>query len=71
MEENITKLAKNIVNYSCNIQPKEKVLIESSVGAEKLVNALIKEIYAKNAYPFVHLQSSSVTRNIIFGTSSK
>ena len=52
MENNIQILAKNIVNYSLKIKTKKKVLIESTYDAYKLVNALIKEIYAKNAYPF-------------------
>lgn len=71
MEDNISKLAKGIVNYSCKVQPKEKVLIEASSGTEKLVNALIKEIYDKKAYPFVHLTNSSIAKSIISGTTTE
>lgn len=71
MEENNIKLAKNIVNYSLKIKPKEKVLIEANNQAEELVSALIQEIYAVQAYPFVHLQNAKITRNLLMGTSNE
>lgn len=71
MENDIQILAKNIVNYSLKIKTKEKVLIEATYDAYKLVNTLIKEIYAKNAYPFVHITDSRISRNLIGGTSKE
>lgn len=71
MDNNVQKLAKNIINYSLKIKPHEKVLIEANSGAVNLINALIKEIYSQNAYPFVHLTDSKISRNIIFGTSKE
>lgn len=64
-------LAKNIVNYSLKIKPKEKVLIEATVEAEDLVLELINEIYKVDAYPFLHLQNSKLTRQILLGTSKE
>ncbi|MGN1213110.1 MAG: aminopeptidase [Christensenellales bacterium] len=71
MKENNVKLAKNIVNYSLKIQPKEKVLIESTVFAKDLIKALVNEVYKANAYPFVHLQDAQITREILNGTSTE
>jgi len=71
MDNNVQKLAKNIVNYSCKIQKKEKVLIECQDGAIDLVNALIKEIYAVGGYPFVNITNKSMERSLLFGTSKE
>ncbi len=69
MENRDTILAKNLVNYSCKIKPKEKVLIEFSPSAKNLVKELIKEIYRQNAYPFLHMTDSLLQREIINGTN--
>lgn len=70
MSEN-AKLAKNIVNYSLKLKPKEKVLIEASDDAQDLVLELIKEIYKVQAFPFVHLQNSKISRELLLGTSQE
>ena len=43
----IMTLAKNLVNYSCNVQKGEKVLIENFGLTKELVLALIDEVYAQ------------------------
>ena len=46
MDSRIEILAKNIVNYSCNIKKGEKVLINCNGTAPiPLVKAIIKEVY--------------------------
>ena len=40
MENKDSILARNLVNYSCKIQPKEKVLIEFSPYAKNLVKEI-------------------------------
>ena len=67
----IIKLAKNIVNYSCNLKSGEKVLIESISASSDLVKALVREVYAVGGLPFVHLQDESINREILMGTSKK
>ena len=69
MENKDTILAKNLVNYSCKIKPKEKVLIEFSPCAKNLVKEIVKEIYRQNAYPFLHMTDSSLQREIISGSN--
>ena len=39
-------LAKNLVNYSCEVQPGENVLIEASGVPYQFVNLLVKEVFA-------------------------
>lgn len=71
MENNIQKLAKNIINYSIKVQKKEKVLIECQDDAKDLVKGLVKEIYAAGGYPFVHISNKSIDRSILFETNKE
>lgn len=49
----LEKLAHNLVNYSCRIQPGEKCLIECVGDRDQtLVTLLIKEIYAAGGRAF-------------------
>ncbi len=71
IDERLRKLAYNLINYSCSVLPKEKVLIEATDADINFINALVKEIYKKKAYPFVNLYSSQVTRELLYGTSEE
>lgn len=71
MENNNKILAKNLVNYSCNVQKGEKVLIEASVLAEPLVLEIVKEVFDKGGFPFVKLKSQLVLKELISGTTEK
>ena len=58
-------LAHNIVTYACAVQPGDNVLIES-IGFERdFVTALIDEVYAANAKPFVHIKDPAVNRALM------
>lgn len=49
----ISVLAKNLINYSCQVQPGEKILIEA-IGLESpLIKEIIKEAYRAGGIPFV------------------
>lgn len=47
------KLADLLVDYSVDVQPQEKVLIQGELGAEPLLAAVYRKCLAKGAYPFV------------------
>jgi aminopeptidase len=72
MDSRIVKLAKNIVNYSIELKPGEKVLIQS-FGTESLplVRQIVKEAYALGAYPFVETILNTVRREILFGADEE
>lgn len=58
----IVTLAKNLINYSCNLQKGEKVLIES-IGLETpLVTELVKQAYLVGGIPFVTIKNKTVDR---------
>ena len=67
----IMTLAKNLVNYSCNVQKGEKVLIENFGLTKELVLALIDEVYAAGGYPFVSLQDYRINRSLIWNASKE
>jgi aminopeptidase len=52
-DERIDKLADLLVNYSLQVQPKQKVLIHGEWGAEPLLGAIFRKSLQAGAYPFV------------------
>ncbi len=72
MQDNrINLLAKNLVNYSCSLKKGEKILIEAKGIDYMLVNALIKEVYAVGAYPFVEIYDNRVSRELLMGETKE
>ena len=66
-----TQLAKNLINYSCNLQPGEKVLIEGIGDCLPLVKELIKEAYKVSAIPLVTLKNKEVDRELLMGATKE
>ncbi|NLK51569.1 MAG: aminopeptidase [Syntrophomonadaceae bacterium] len=65
INDRVNQLAKNLVNYSCQVRPGDKVLIEN-IGLElPIVTALIKEVYRAQAIPLVSLKDHSVQRALL------
>lgn len=72
MDPRIKLLAKNLVNYSCQVQEGEKVLIHNVGDSPKpLVRQLIKEVYAAGGYPFVDSTDPMILREILLGSSEE
>ena len=67
----IEKLAKNLVNYSCDLKKGEKILIEAKGIDYMLVNAIIKEVYAVGAFPFVEIYDNRVSRELLLGETEE
>ncbi|MFR4998007.1 MAG: aminopeptidase [Clostridium paraputrificum] len=66
-----TKLAHNLINYSCRLKEGEKVLIEGIGDCEALVKELVKEAYNAKAIPLVTLKNKEVDREILMGASKE
>jgi aminopeptidase len=65
-------LAHNIVNYSVNLKPGEKVLIHMiGVSDQELTKCLVEEAYAAGALPFVDLSDPVVTRSLTMKGSAR
>lgn len=66
-DHRIEILAKNLVNYSCEVQSGEKVLIETKGFELPLTKALIKEVYKAGGMPFVTIKNDEITRALLNG----
>ena len=58
------KLATLLVNYSTNLQPNEKVLIEAFDAPDEMTVALIRAARKAKAVPFVQIQRARVSREL-------
>ncbi|CEG28237.1 aminopeptidase [Bacillus sp. B-jedd] len=67
----ISTLAKNLINYSVQLQKGEKVLIENFGLQRELVAALVKEAYEAGGYPFVLLKDHQVDRALLMGAKEE
>lgn len=64
-------LARNLVGYSIDLQPGEKILIEM-IGAEReLLKYVIHEVYERGGQPFVELSDPNVTRSLLKGATKE
>lgn len=67
----IEQLAKNLIHYSVQLKPGEKLLIEA-IGLEyPLVKALIQEAYRVQAIPFVTIKDPQFTRELLMGATEE
>ena len=67
MDPRIEKLARGLVRFSTRVQPGENVLLESTNGNDMLLKALIREVYAAGAKPFVWLRQSEIEHELAKG----
>lgn len=67
----VEQLAKNLIQYSTDLKPGEKVLIEA-IGLEyPLVTALIREAYKAKALPFVTVKDLQLNRELLMEASEE
>lgn len=72
MDERIKKLAHNLINYSCEVKPGDKVYIHY-IGqtTKELARALIKETYAAGGVPFPHFTDPQIQREVILNCNEE
>jgi len=58
----IQQLAANLINYSVELKPEEKILIEVTGEADDLAQALVREAYKSGGVPYIALQNHSLLR---------
>ena len=61
----IEQLAKNLINYSVDLKPGEKILIESVGNTTPLTQALIRETYKAGGVPFVTVKNPEINRVLV------
>ncbi len=67
MDPRVEKLARGLVRFSTKIRPGDNVLIEATNDCQMLTRALVREVYAAGARPFVQLRDSEVERELAMG----
>ena len=70
-DERMKKLAKNLVRYSCDVQPGENVLIEMTGEHPEILSLLIREIYEAKGNPFIKLHNQEIEREWLMYVSEK
>ena len=72
MDDRICLLAKRLVQYSCRVQPGEKVMIEmTGMETVPLVNRIVKEVYAAGGLPFLELHTQETTRELLLNMTDE
>ncbi len=64
-------LAHNLVNYSCRLQPGEKLLVELTGVDPEIGKAVAEEAYAIGAHPFVQINDPGVKRTLLMGMTAE
>lgn len=65
MDVRTRTLAQNLIRYSTNLQPGEKLLIEMFDDAFPLAQALVEEAYQAGGVPFLSLKSNRLQRKLL------
>lgn len=63
----MVQLASNLIEYSCDLQPGEKILLHSYDGEQELTRLLIKKAYEVGAIPFVKYTFPRTSRELAKG----
>lgn len=70
-DQRLITLAKNLVNYSCELKPGEKVLIEA-IGLEvEFITEIINQVYLAGGIPFVTIKDKRVDRALFMNTTKE
>ncbi len=72
MDERIKKLSKLLVEFSIELQPGEKCLIEyNGDSTRNLVRQLVKDVYRVGGIPFVRSSDTRIEREILLACSEE
>ena len=71
LDPRIKALAHNLITYSVDLQPGERVLIEAIGIDNALTCALVAEAYKAGGLPFVQLQNNTVLRALQMGCTDE
>lgn len=70
-DKRIQTLAHNLVNYSCKIQPGEKLLVEMIGVDPEIGKAIAEETYAVGGHPFIQVVDPGIKRAIMMGMTDE
>ncbi|MBS1260860.1 MAG: Aminopeptidase T [Calditrichaeota bacterium] len=65
------KLADLLVNYSCEVQPGENVLIECYDTPLEFIDAIVRAVYAADGHPLLELKYNRLLRTLLADASKE
>lgn len=71
IDERMKKLCRTLVNYSCSVQPGDKVLIDVTGCDDNLTQQLIKAVYEAGGAPYFTTGNSALTREWLMNASKQ
>lgn len=71
VDERLVTLCNNLVNYSCDVQKGENVLIDLYNVPSEVGEQLTKAVYAKGANPFVVVNDEKVDRQLMLNANEE
>jgi len=69
MDPRYTQLAQQLVRYSTSLKKGEKILLDLVDTPEEMALALIREVRARKAEPFLRLGTNKLTRELMMGAT--
>lgn len=64
-------LARNLVQYSMDVQAGDKVLIDMTGHEREMVRCLVEEVYRRGGLPFVELRDPAVEASLLKGMTEE
>lgn len=72
MDPRVKDLADLLTDYSCDVQPGDKVLISyEGECCKPLVRTLIKNVYSRGGLPYTEIRDSQITREVLMGCTEE
>ncbi len=68
-DQRLKKLANLLVNYSCEVKPGDRIMIEMFGSQPEIALAIIDEVYAAGGVPFVRHRDMQVRRRLMQGAT--
>lgn len=65
IDERLKKMARTVLEYSLNIQPGERVLIDSTKNCSDMIKYMIEIISSRGAIPLVNLEENDIKSQLI------
>lgn len=69
-DSRLTKIAENIVTYSMDVQPEERIMIMVTDEGEPLARELVRKLYERGAFPYVRIQRQQLQSEWLRGVTA-
>lgn len=71
IDPRLTALSENLIGFSASLKKGERVLIDALDAPDAMIIALIRAARARDAYPFVQLSRTRISRELVSAAEEK